>query len=181
MPELKTKLTTVSVDDFLDTIKSEQVRDDCRTIAGIMQKAAKAPPRMWGSSIVGFGTRRYRYANGKEAEFMLTAFSPRKQNITLYLGGLEAHSDLLARLGTHSCGKGCLYIKRLSDVHMPTLTKLVKASVADMRKAHSSCVVIGRLTARTSPSRPGRIRRAWDSNGWYSSRDKAPRSEEHTS
>jgi hypothetical protein len=138
MAETKTKLTTASVDDFLAAIASEQVRDDCRTIAAIMEKAAKAPPRMWGPSIVGFGTRRYRYANGKEAEFMLTAFSPRKQNITLYLGHLEEQQELLGKLGTHSCGKGCLYIKRLSDVHMPTLTKLVKTSVAYARKSQPS-------------------------------------------
>ena len=138
MAELKTKLTGASVEDFLDAIENDQVRDDCRTIAGIMEKAAKAPPRMWGSSIVGFGTCRYRYANGKEAEFMLTAFSPRKQNITLYLGHLEEQRDLLGKLGTHSCGKGCLYIKRLSDVHMPTLTKLVKSSVALARKSQPS-------------------------------------------
>jgi hypothetical protein len=139
MREPKTQLTTESVDNFLDSIENDRVRDDCRTIAGIMEKATKAPPRMWGTSIVGFGTCKYRYANGKEAEFMLTAFSPRKQNITLYLTlKLNDYGDLLARLGTHSCGKSCLYIKRLSDVHMPTLTKLVKASVAEMRKAHPS-------------------------------------------
>ena len=135
MPELKTRLTAASVDDFLDAIANEQVREDCRTIAGIMEKATKAPARMWGTSIVGFGSRRYRYANGKEAEFMLTAFSPRQQNITLYLGHLEEQRELLDRLGTHSCGKGCLYIKRLSDVHMPTLTTLVKSSVALVRKS----------------------------------------------
>ena len=138
MPEPKTKLTNASVDDFLDTIDNEQVRDDCRTIAGIMEKATKAPARMWGSSIVGFGTQRYAYANGREAEWMLTAFSPRKQNITLYLGHLDKQRELLGKLGTHSCGKGCLYIKRLSDVHMPTLTKLVKSSVAHARKSPPS-------------------------------------------
>jgi hypothetical protein len=138
MPELKTKLTAASVDDFLDAIANEQVRDDCRTIAGIMEKATRAPARMWGTSIVGFGSRRYQYANGKEAEFMLTAFSPRKQNITLYLGHLEEQRKLLDKLGTHSCGKGCLYIKRLSDVHLPTLTTLVKSSVALVRKSQPS-------------------------------------------
>ena len=138
MADVKTKLTGASVDDFIDRIDNEQVRDDCRTISGIMQKATKAPPRMWGASIVGFGTSRYTYANGKDAEFMLTAFSPRKQNITLYLGNLDKQGDLLAKLGTHSCGKGCLYIKRLSDVHMPTLTKLVTTSVALARKSHPS-------------------------------------------
>ena len=138
MAEAKTRLTGASVDDFLDTIENEQVRDDCRTIAGIMQKATKAPPRMWGSAIVGFGTMRCTYANGREAEWMLTAFSPRKQNITLYLGHLDEQRELLKKLGTHSCGKGCLYIKRLSDVHMPTLTKLVKSSVAFARKSQPS-------------------------------------------
>jgi hypothetical protein len=138
MAEVKTRLTGASVDDFLDGIANEQVRDDCRTIAGIMENATQAPARMWGSSIVGFGSRRYMYASGKEAEFMLTAFSPRKQNITLYLGHLEEQRDLLDKLGTHSCGKGCLYIKRLSDVHMPTLTKLVKTSVAYARKSKPS-------------------------------------------
>jgi Domain of unknown function (DU1801) len=138
MAEVKTRLTGASVDDFLDGIANEQIRDDCRTIAGIMENATQAPARMWGSSIVGFGSRRYMYASGKEAEFMLTAFSPRKQNITLYLGHLEEQRDLLDKLGTHSCGKGCLYIKRLSDVHMPTLTKLVKTSVAYARKSKAS-------------------------------------------
>lgn len=138
MPEAKTKLTGASVDDFLDAIENDQIRDDCRTIAGIMAKAAKAPPRMWGTSIVGFGTQRTTYASGREAEWMLTAFSPRKQNITLYLGHLDEQRDLLDKLGTHSCGKGCLYIKRLSDVHLPTLIKLVKSSVALARKSPSS-------------------------------------------
>ena len=138
MPEVKTKLTAASVDDFLEAIENDQVRDDCRTIAGIMEKAAKAPPRMWGTSIVGFGTQRSTYASGREAEWMLTAFSPRKQNITLYLGHLDEQRDLLDKLGTHSCGKGCLYIKRLSDVHLPTLTKLVKSSVALARKSQTS-------------------------------------------
>ena len=135
MAEVKTRLTGASVDDFLDAIGNEQIRDDCRTIAGIMESATKAPARMWGSSIVGFGSRRYMYANGKEAEFMLTAFSPRKQNITLYLGaGFPEYDSLMAKLGAHSCSKSCLYIKRLSDVHVPTLTKLVQASVKHAQK-----------------------------------------------
>jgi hypothetical protein len=138
MPEPKTKLTGASVEAFLDSIESDQVRDDCRTIAGIMEKAAKAPPRMWGSSIIGFGTQTCTYADGRKAEWMLTALSPRKQNITLYLGHLDQHRDMLGKLGTHSCGKGCVYIKRLSDVHMPTLTKLVKSSVALARMSQPS-------------------------------------------
>ena len=100
MAEPKTKLTGASVADFFDRIENDQVRDDCRTIAGIMQKATRAPARMWGSSIVGFGTQRCTYANGREAEWMLTAFSPRKQNITLYLGHLD-HLRLSSAVAPH--------------------------------------------------------------------------------
>lgn len=130
MAEPKTKVNKASVDAFLDTIQDEQKRDDCKTIAAIMRQATKAKPEMWGAGIVGFGRRTVTYANGRQAEWMLTALSPRKQNITLYLWPeFEARDDLMASLGKHSCGKGCLYIKRLSDVHLPTLEKLVKASV----------------------------------------------------
>src|SRR3990172_1272587 len=126
MAELKTQKTAASVSSFLNAIKDDQVRKDCKTIAGIMQKATKARPAMWGSSIVGFGTLNYTYASGREVEWMMTGFSPRKQNITLYImAGFDKYDDLMAKLGTYSCGKSCLYIKRLSDVHVPTLTKLV--------------------------------------------------------
>jgi Domain of unknown function (DU1801) len=138
MAELKTKRNDASVGDFLDAIKDEQVRNDCRTIADIMEKATKAKPQMWGPGIVGFGSRRYKYASGREIDWMLIAFSPRKQNITLYISsGFEGYDELTAKLGKHSCGKGCLYIKRLSDVHLPTLKKLINASVKHMLKASS--------------------------------------------
>jgi hypothetical protein len=89
---------------------------------------------MWGTSIVGFGSYHYKYASGREADWMLTGFSPRKQNITLYImAGFEQYHEMLARLGKHTCAKSCLYIKRLSDVHMPTLKQLVQASVQHMR------------------------------------------------
>ena len=102
-----------------------------------MQKATNAEPQMWGASIVGFGSYHYKYASGREGDWMLTAFSPRKQNITLYIfGGFEGYDELMAQLGKHSCGKSCVYIKRLSDVHLPTLKKLIKASVKHMRKTH---------------------------------------------
>ena len=92
---------------------------------------------MWGAGIVGFGTYRCTYANGREADWMVTAFSPRKQNITLYLmGGFAGRDELMAALGKHSCGKSCLYIKRLSDVHLPTLKKLVRASVQHVKKTN---------------------------------------------
>ena len=136
MAEAKTQLTGASVDSFLSAIKDEQVRKDCQAIAAIMQKATKATPEMWGTSIVGFGRRRYTYASGREGDFMLVAFSPRKQNITLYIASdFDQYDELAARLGPHTgSSKSCLYIKRLSDLHMPTLTKLVTASVAQARK-----------------------------------------------
>jgi Domain of unknown function (DU1801) len=135
MAELKTKRNDASVDDFLNAIKDEQVRKDCRAIADIMQKATKAKPQMWGPAIVGFGARRYKYESGREIDWMLIAFSPRKQNITLYISsGFEGYDELMAKLGKHSCGKGCLYIKRLSDVHLPTLEKLIKGSVKHLLK-----------------------------------------------
>jgi Domain of unknown function (DU1801) len=139
MADLKTKRNDASVDDFLNAIKDEQVREDCRTIVDIMQKATKSKPQMWGSSIVGFGSYHYKYASGREGDWMLTAFSPRKQNITLYIWpGFEGYDELMARLGKHSCGKACIYIKRLSDVHLPTLKRLINASVKHMRKTNSA-------------------------------------------
>src|SRR5215475_13348422 len=139
MAELKTKRNEASVDDFLNAIKDEQVREDCRTIADIMEKATKAKPQMWGSSIVGFGSHHYKYASGREGDWMLIAFSPRKQNITLYIyGGFEGYDELMAQLGTYKCGKSCVYIKRLSDVHLPTLKKLVQTSVQMKRKSASA-------------------------------------------
>jgi hypothetical protein len=137
MAEPKTKLNDASVDDFLNAIKDEQIRKDCWTIAELMQAAANARPQMWGTSIVGFGSSRYIYASGSEGDWPTIAFSPRKQNITLYLAsGFEGYDELMAQLGKHSCGKSCLYIKRLSDVHLPTLKKLIKASVKHTLKTH---------------------------------------------
>ena len=139
MAELKTKKTTASVSGFLAAIEDDQIRKDCKTIAAIMQKATTAKPAMWGASLVGFGAVRMKYASGRELDWMLTAFSPRKQNITLYImSGFAAHEALVSKLGKHSRGKGCLHIKRLADVDVPTLTKLVTASVRHVQKAYPS-------------------------------------------
>ena len=130
MAEAKTKPTRQSVESFIDKISDPQTRADCFTIAGLMKEATRSEPQMWGSSIVGFGTRHYKYASGREGDWPLIGFSPRKQNLTLYImTGSDSHTELLAKLGKHSVGKGCLYIKRLSDVDLPTLKKLIRASV----------------------------------------------------
>jgi len=133
--ELKTKPTKVSVDKFLNTIKEPGRREDCFAISKLMEEATGEKPRMWGTSIVGFGSYWYTNSSGKPAEWLLIGFSPRKQNLTLYLlGVLDKYDELMKKLGKHSCTKGCLYIKRLDDVHLPTLKRLMRESVKYMRK-----------------------------------------------
>ena len=155
MAELKTKPTGASVTNFINALADEQVRQDCRIIVDLMRAATKAEPEMWGSAIVGFGRYHYTYASGREADWMLTGFSPRKQNLTLYImAGFEHYDELLAKLGKHTCGKACLYIKRLSDIHLPTLKKLVQASVKHMRASHPPSR--DQTPSRSQP--PGRAR-----------------------
>src|SRR6266481_2924716 len=116
MAEAKSRPTDQSVASFIKKIPEPQTREDCLAIAKLMKEATRSDPQMWGSSIVGFGTRRIQYAGGGEGDWPLIAFSPRKQNLTLYLmSGAGSHTELLKKLGKHSVGRGCLYIKRLSD------------------------------------------------------------------
>lgn len=139
MPELKTKLNDASVDDFLSAIPDAHVRRDCRTIAEIMQSATRARPKMWGSGIVGFGQHTIVYAGGREADWMMIGFAPRKQKIALYgLGGFEQYESLLNKLGKHDRAKGCLYVKQLSGVDERVLKKIVSASVKNKMKPISS-------------------------------------------
>ena len=135
MAELKTKLNDASVDDFLNTIEDDQKRRDFFEIMKIMKQAAKAEPKMWGASIVGFGSYHYKGASGREGDWMLTGFSPRKQNITLYImGGFNGQENLMKKLGKHSTGKACLYIKKLEVVDTKVLKELVSASVKVMKQ-----------------------------------------------
>lgn len=130
MAEAKTKPTDQSVASFIKKFPDPQTREDCFAIAKLMKEATRCDPQMWGSAIVGFGTRRIQYAGGREADWPLIGFSPRKQNLTLYgMTGFDGHTDLLQKLGKHSAGKGCLYIKRLADIDLPTLKKLIRESV----------------------------------------------------
>lgn len=129
MAEAKTKPTKQSVMDFVGAIADAQTRADCATIAKLMEEAAGAKGTMWGTSIAGFGTRTIKYAGGKEADWPIIAFSPRKRNLTLYLSlGDDGQQKLLAKLGKHATSKGCLYIKRLDDVDQSVLKKLIKNS-----------------------------------------------------
>lgn len=136
MAELKTKKNDASVEDFLNTIKDEQIRTDCFEISKLMSQVTKAEPKMWGSSIIGFGQYHYKYASGRENDWMLVGFSPRKQNITLYImAGFDRYDELLAKLGKFTTGKSCLYIKKLADVDKKVLKKLVTESVKVMKQA----------------------------------------------
>jgi len=135
--EIKTKKTGASVADFLNSIPEPQKREDCRALAKMMQAATKAEPKMWGPSIVGFGDCRWVYPGGKEMDWMQIAFSPRKANITLYLTEDVLKSDLMEKLGKNACGKGCLYIKKLCDVDVPTLKRLIEDTVRQRKAATS--------------------------------------------
>ncbi len=135
MAEPKTKRHDGDVDVFIDSVADEKRREDCRTVAKIMQEITGEPPVMWGPSIIGYGTYHYVYASGREGDWMLTGFSPRKQSLTLYImTGFPRHEELMEKLGKYTTGKSCLYIKKLEDVHLPTLKKLIKQSVAHMKK-----------------------------------------------
>ena len=128
--ELKTKQTEASVEDFLNGVENEAVRADCRRIVELMADATGEPPKMWGANIIGFGSRTMKYASGRELDWLITGFSPRKANITLYLSTGEAWNDaLVSKLGKHKTGMGCLYFKRLSDVDESVLKKLIDESV----------------------------------------------------
>ena len=130
MAELKTKQTEASVEKYLDTIEDPRRRADCVAISALMKRVTRFEPKMWGPSIVGFGTQHYKYASGREGDWPISAFSPRKRDLTVYLMvGFDKNTELMEKLGKHSTGKSCLYIKRLSDIDVPTLRKLIKESV----------------------------------------------------
>jgi len=132
--ELKTKPNDQSVEQFLNRLDDEKLRADCFTILAMMKQATKAEPQMWGANIIGLGTYHYCYESGREGDWFLVGLAPRKQNITLYImSGFDEYDDLLQKLGKHKTGKACLYIKRLDDVHVPTLKKLIQRSVKHMR------------------------------------------------
>jgi hypothetical protein len=130
MAELKTKPNEQSVEAFLNSVAYEKKRRDCFTILELMQQVTGTEPEMWGSTIVGFGRYHYKYASGREGDWFLTGFSPRKQNLTLYImAGFTEYEALLSKLGKHSTGKSCLYIKKIEDIDLEALRELVRQSV----------------------------------------------------
>lgn len=139
MAENKTKATKVSVAEFVNSIEDRQKRADARKVAAMMRRATGKRAKMWGPSIVGYGTYHYKYESGREGDFMITGFSPRRQALTVYiLAGFGRFDTLMGKLGKYKTGKSCLYIKRLSDVDEKVLEKLIDGSVKYMRKNYET-------------------------------------------
>lgn len=138
MAENKTKKTETSVEDFINAVDNEQKRKDSLELLKMMKKITGSEPRLWGSSLVGFGTYHYKYASGREGDFFITGFSPRKTALTVYImPGFEPYPELMEQLGPYKTGKSCLYLKNLDVIDRKVLEKLVRQSVKDMRKKYS--------------------------------------------
>jgi len=130
MKENKTKLSDGSAEDFINKIDDEQKKNDCLVILELMKKVTGAPPKMWGESIIGFGDYHYKYQSGREGDWFNTGFSPRKQNLTVYLNyGFENNKDLKLNLGKYKVGKACLYFRKLQDIDINILEKLIKSCI----------------------------------------------------
>lgn len=131
LAQIKTKPTAASVEDFINTVKDEQKRKDSFVILEMMRKASGEEPKMWGSSIIGFGNKRYKSpATGREVDWLRIGFSPRKANLSLYLVvDIKEHEAALKKLGKHKAGVGCLYINKLEDIDMKVLKAMIEASL----------------------------------------------------
>ena len=129
------------MDAFIEAVDDEHKRLDCRAVAGLMADITGTKGVMWGSSIVGFGSYHYRYASGREGDFFEAGFSPRKRALTIYvMAGFAEYDDLLARLGKHTTGKSCLYVKRLADIDLDVLREMLTRSVAFIRAKYPQAV-----------------------------------------
>jgi hypothetical protein len=137
MAEIKTHVTVSSVDALIGDIADEPRREDCRIFLDLMKTATGEDPAVWSSGVVGFGTFHYKSASGQEGDWFPVGFASRKAAITIYLGlSLDESTELLARLGKHTTGKGCIYVKRLANVDLAVLQELVADSYARIRRAY---------------------------------------------
>ncbi len=137
MSDLKTRPTDASVEAFIGAVDHPRRREDARTLLELMHRVTGEEPVMWGPSIVGYGSYHYRYASGQEADWPVVGFSPRKQNLSIYImTGFEESDELLSRLGKHKTGKSCLYVNKLADMDLDVLETLVRASVAAMKRRY---------------------------------------------
>lgn len=135
MSDLKTKPNKQSVKQFLEKVTDKNKREDCYTVLKLMKQVTKGEPKMWGNSIVGFGSYHYKYESGREGDWFVTGFSPRKQNLTIYIMiGFEQYPGLMKKLGKHKTGISCLYINRLEDINLSVLKELITKSVKKLSK-----------------------------------------------
>lgn len=138
MAELKTHPNDQSVEDFIDQVEPEWKRDDARELLKLIAEISGEKPVMWGDSIVGFGNYHYKYKSGREGDWFLAGFSPRKTSTTIYMmGGFEGQEDDLKKLGKHKASVGCLYIKKLSDIDIEILKKMTKRSIETLKKRYA--------------------------------------------
>ncbi|MEP0986583.1 DUF1801 domain-containing protein [Ekhidna sp.] len=138
MAELKTKPNNLSVEAFIDSIEPEWKRDDARELLKLITKISGEKPVMWGDSIVGFGNYHYKYDSGREGDWFLAGFSPRKTSMTIYvMGGFEGQEELLEKLGKHKKSVGCLYIKKLADINLGILEKMTEKSIEMLKKRYA--------------------------------------------
>ncbi|MBD3668428.1 MAG: DUF1801 domain-containing protein [Kangiella sp.] len=136
----KTQPTKKDVATFLQQVEPAQKRQDCQAILEMMQQATKADPKMWGDSMIGFGEYHYKYASGREGDWFLTGFAPRKQNISLYImAGFKRYEELMGKLGKYKTGKSCLYINKLADVDEAVLKELIQLSASYVKENQSGC------------------------------------------
>ena len=139
MSDIKTKKNDDDVEAFLNAVENERRKEDSFEVLKLMTEITGEAPKMWGSSIIGFGDYHYKYESGREGDWFIAGFSPRKQNLTLYImAGFDEYDTLLSQLGKHKTGKSCLYINKLADVDMDVLKKLVTSSVEHMRESNES-------------------------------------------
>jgi hypothetical protein len=137
MAEPKTKPTKVSAEKYIAALGSEEQRDDAQRLVELMRKVTKQEPKMWGPSIVGFGSYHYKYETGREGDSALAAFAARGRELVVYIAtGFEGRDELMAQLGKHKVGKVCVYIRRLADVDLKVLEKLVAKSVAHTKRRY---------------------------------------------
>jgi len=136
----KTQPHDADVHAYLAQVEPARRREDALVVLDMMQEISGEKPKMWGTSIIGFGVYQYRYESGREGEWFLCGFAPRKANLVLYImGGFLGQSELMSKLGKHKIGKSCLYLNRLEDVDLKVLRRLIKASAAHVKKTQTGC------------------------------------------
>ena len=136
MADMKTVPTEKDVTDFINKVEDSHKKEDCFELLKLMEKVSGFKPKMWGPSIIGFGTYHYKYESGREGDFFLTGFAPRKQNLAIYNTGFSRYEKLAGKLGKFKIGKGCLYVKRLSDIDTTILSEMISKSIDYLKKKY---------------------------------------------